>query len=533
MSGRDFRSKKFVLESFLQFVQKYVSIESMHIGTLGGEGLEANIWMQAGLPQRQGWLVEWDQERQRQLRRAQLSGWFYLCNSLALLPQALGRQIGGRGLDAFHFDLCGFLRTSFDHIRPVLPHLIKKERGRCLALSTVDKHSSPYTSDHEKFFDRACATLGLCDTRFLVRELQRQQRKVPHSRRPQNHGKNDGQPSADIANPASCAQREFGTFADILLLLTTRKPLYLVDAIDRYVYVSRWAGSSWRMRSYFFHMSEQVAATKAEVAHQLMETWIASPLRYINAEGKVSRIRVSGYRQIAKVQIKEDEVPHPPSVTIAQENQPKETQALGFVAQMLGGNALAEYQALVAKAAKFETLQKRMSQIAEMIISYNKLPVDVTESAPTEEQIPIAGALGTVAAPQGPRTVVRSEHKRVPLTKRQIVMRLIEARAAGADTYEKAQADIGPEVGMTKNYKGRLGTMFARSMGKYRPVFLFGMAKEMTEEGMKETLSLLAPWYSKIDGKPVTVTQLQEEIARAPREISARMQKQFKKRAGR
>lgn len=269
---------------FLSFVQKYIPLKEARIGTLGGEGHEASLWMTAGVPARQNWLVERDPARRAALIR-NFGSHYCIVPELTELPGALTQRYGGTEksfLDGFHFDLCGTLHSSMADILPVLPYIVERGRGHCLAITTAEGRYNTALKQTATVQNEIAGWVGPANAQRIFATMIEQQRQLPKP-------KCDPRlliPFFKDVDPVKCAQRELGMFWDLLRLLSKDESglSAIPDAMERYVYISHTSGQGWRMRTYMFHMTPLDAETPRAIgnaARATAKTWLESPLYYI------------------------------------------------------------------------------------------------------------------------------------------------------------------------------------------------------------------------------------------------------------
>ena len=289
------------------------------------------------------------------------------------------------------------------------------------------------------------------------------------------------------------------------------------------------------MRSYFFHFSEKTQASQADQVLSLMERWTSSPLLFVSVEGRESAIKINrqhttvrGLRRATVIAGEKSQT----NVEIQEVRMNQANQALSFVAQMLGGNALKEYEELAAKAKQYDALRARVLDIASTLTG--AMP-NVDSPATPSDSVPSSAAEPAQPANPTPQTpLIEAARRKEPRPSRhEIVTRLIRAQALSDEAYVREMLDIAREMGWhrDKNYRRRLGTMYSHAMGKYRSTFLYSLYRSDRARFERE-LPKLAADYSKIEGKDITVKMLLAEAKQGPEDIRVRMQRNLR-RAGR
>lgn len=153
------RPKQRVLGMLLDLLGAYVSPEDAVLATLGGEGLEAAVWEQAGVCAENGWLVERSRRRMRGLLRGHRA-YHHFQGNLTGFPKAF-RGYHGRhaALDLFHWDLCGTVEPAIEEVCGILPSLMYG-RGHCLAVTTADMRRNRTLQDHERMLHVCAQAFG-------------------------------------------------------------------------------------------------------------------------------------------------------------------------------------------------------------------------------------------------------------------------------------------------------------------------------------------------------------------------------------
>lgn len=445
-----------VIRRFLQFIASYCSLASARMATLGGEGLEASLWKKAGIDPNHGWLIE---RARKAGRRLITDHQYHFCSSLISFPRILTSVLGDKaGIDAFHLDLCGTLEANWKQFAPIIP-LVAAGKGRCLAITVADQrwNASLRNTCEAKDGDRLplnrSARTGFFD------HLLREQRSLPRASR-------RGLPP----DPAKGARREFG-FAVQLIRVLGDSPVW-PDRIERFIYVSRYQGHHFRMRTYLFHFSES-AGSYSEKISTLLRCWKKSALTIF--DGDIPTL----------VDIPE------------KERTMSKYGKLALIASSIGGEIQQEFEALVASAkdgAKAASLRTGLREIAKIA---NTL---LDDDAAREEK----------PSPQQP--AVKFENGDVV----KLQISLLRAKIAGPDALKKAYEQAFERLGLTgrKHFADRrriVGAHVARTQGKFRGNFVYRAVASQGEGVLAE----LAEIYTQLDGRPISLEQLRKEATAA------------------
>lgn len=325
--------KEQILKRFLDFVLRYVPLETAQLGGLGGQGIEAKIWADRGIPHTNGWIVERGQSSGAKL----IAGSTYnVQNQLSTLSRVMCATRGkGAALDGFHLDLCGTVSEEIMSDFKTVFELVLKSRGRSLAVTVADARRNTALENWPQFMSRAWDLLD-CDAPPIYKAITHEQLQIPvvrHKKMPAFMKSFD---------PKKAAKREFALFVELAELFHQ----YAFDCVTvkRFVYVSRYSGRPFRMRTYFFHFepthTEQPAAL-------LAKSWLGSPLTILKADGVVQTIPA-----VRAVVIQSISQPTTKTVPMTKEN----TSKLGQLASLLGGEYASEYEALLADKSRLQTI---------------------------------------------------------------------------------------------------------------------------------------------------------------------------------
>lgn len=246
-----------VLRLFLEFIRKYVPLKEAIVASLGGEGREAAIWQQAGIPGENAWLIE---RKKAQSRRLITQLPYRYTSSLVNFSRVF-RSIAGsnRGVDAFHLDLCGTIETSVDMTRRIIP-LVVKSRGRCLAITVADARRNLSVEQFSTIEKQMSRLLGFRYARMWNRLVveQGEDRKL-------------------------AVMREIGFFFHLMDMLKFYGRYAFPIKVMRFAYVSHSSGAPFPMRTYFFRISDSPRRiTHKEFGRRLYQEWFKDSLHDLN-----------------------------------------------------------------------------------------------------------------------------------------------------------------------------------------------------------------------------------------------------------
>ena len=261
-------AKESVVRRFLGFLSQWVSLPQARLATLGGMGVEAQAWVEAGIPPSHGSLIELESG----LARILIKKFDYRTHDrLSAFHTVLGNY--GEMVDGFHLDLCGTFNVDvLGDFSPTLPFILRS-RGKCLAVTVADARQNRALSNWPACRARGKELLGR-RVQPIFAELEAQQRKIPVK-------VNTSLPKFFRSgfDPHKAAKREFAFMLDILELAQAHK--CTVQSMERLVYVSRYNNRAFRMRTYLFHFGLGCTDDSLPL---LVQTWLASPLAFTDQD---------------------------------------------------------------------------------------------------------------------------------------------------------------------------------------------------------------------------------------------------------
>lgn len=326
-----------VVKIFLAMIAKHVSnLREAVLATLGGYGIEAELWQNAGVQPENGWLIE----NGRKLSSKLIKGFnFRNCGNLETFPDLFSGAKGkSAGVDGFHLDLCGTIEPKLNELANILP-LVRRGIGHCLAVTVADARKN-LTLEHFPEADKELQkVLGKKHDEFLENLLCEQNLLAE-------------KPGATF-DPENGEKREAGFFLTFVNALSKIKgsKVFLPDFLERYVYVSRYGKKPFRMRTYLFHFGHEFIERK-KVALSLAQLWQKSEL-FEFSSGSFKPVSVSV-------------VPQPQPQKEVHMVMP-EVSNLQALAEAAGGNALRQFQDLMEYIKGFGKETNLLDSIQDLL----------------------------------------------------------------------------------------------------------------------------------------------------------------------
>jgi hypothetical protein len=437
--------KSQVIRLFLQFVRAHVPLDQAIVASLGGEGREAAIWQEVGIPGSNGWVIERNRQRSRKLI-ADLP--YRYTSSLGNFARGFRSVTGaGHGVDAFHLDLCGTLELATNVARPIIP-LVINSRGRCLAITVADARRNPSVDNFPVIEKWLSALLGF-----------------RYGRMRERLGREQGE-GRELA-----LMREIGFFYAVIDLFRSRNRYAVPDKVRRFEYVSRTSGSPFAMRTYFFHFvpkSQDVGIQR--FAKQLYRLWFRERIHDLNRPPDGPR-------------------------RAEEERQMGDYGKLKTIAEVSGGEVLGQFNDLLSAASGGGKLAAVMADLRALVEKH---------SGP-EAGRPAQARARAAAAAKRPKSKARSKRSRKSKSgptsgeRLDVQVELLKAKARGQAPYERVRLATDERFS-----KGSGRALFAKTQGSNRPSFLRRLAAHNAPAINEE----LAKAYSKIEGKEVTLADL-------------------------
>lgn len=321
--------KEQVVRSFIRLLEGFIPLKEARIATLGGKGLEAQIWRELGVLPENGWLIERNHERRGKLIRTYR---YRIQNHLGTFHQTLA-GLGKVHIDAMHLDLCGTItRNVAADLKSILP-LILGSKGRCLAITVADSRRNLALEEWPRVEKRALKLFGARRLKLLYNQLLEIQKRVPT--------KQYALPFSTPSDPAKATKREIGLMVELADLLKDLGQNSLTT-LARHIYVSRYQKRPFRMRTYFFRFQKN-----REDPSSFAETWANSHLFFANGD-----------------EFEEVIVPVGQPDNLQKQGESMMKSKLGELVKVLGGAEEAEYNDLLAKSQQFETIAAAINQMS-------------------------------------------------------------------------------------------------------------------------------------------------------------------------
>jgi hypothetical protein len=462
---RDTSSKRVVVRSFLDFVRQYVPLNEARLGTLGGEGLEAVVWLKAGVRWSNAWLVEHNQKLRDKLVERGYP--FKMWPQLATLPTRLRAVYGDEThLDGFHLDLKGTIENGLQEVRPLLP-LIAASRGRCLAITVADMRGFASGVVEKMTLPSLHEQLGQSKADSLIQELSEQLSRIPKPVVPLPKFMQGG-------DPWKSALREAWVFSSLLSILTLDELCLTIRAMQRFVYISRVSGHPYRMRTYLIRFDRLVKPISPAMMQKASRVWQTSPLTYINQTSVTDLEKGVAMRQAIEPVKPADE----PSVL------------RGLVEALVpvdGGRAKREYEELLAESKGYKELSSSMNVLMS---AFDRARVALPSSpvAAQPQPLPVANpparpaptpvrtrkkAVRTKAEPKPAKATRKAESCQIVDT-----VALLEASLEDQTRYDEVKQDVARGRGLAKLTARELGGYMSRVSGKNLPDFVWRLIKK-------------------------------------------------------
>lgn len=504
-----------VLEALLAFVSRYRPLDQCVVATLGGRGLEAELWLKAGIAGSNGFLIERGRNSSRALLRRNFP--YRHTDRLGQFARKLRTLKGQRAsLDLLHVDLCGTMEPKLDDVKSLIP-LVARSRAQCLAVTVADMRRN-------LTLETPLPDVKLRAGRYLVpqtaaegffNELLLQQKELPTTI--------DLPAFFHSADPAKGAARELGVFASVMEALNPRpgRTMVVPDAIERYVFISRWSGRPFRMRSYFFHLKR----TRNNLIQLLAaeNVWRSSRLCFLKngettviaAADRPRSTEVSNFAYMVTSYAAKS--PQPDIQPAGEEPTMIEAETkyehLRKLAEAAGGKALTDFKELAARNRGLEMAFSAVAQVMQGLTPDSGAPAGITPA--TGQKTPRPSAAAEV---NDRMTAVRlAEALRLLPTKlKASVMLLTAAAEAGSTNVSKLDPGAVSAVykllglGRKKSRHRTAGAMLARTQGRFAARFVHSIMQNLDFPSVYSVVlgDHLAALYSQLLGRTITYSDL-------------------------
>lgn len=456
------RTKQVILETVLNFFFTYIRRQQGTFVTLGGQGLEANLWHQRGLPQRNGFLIERNPGRAANLIQATHG---YSCSHhMGTFARTLQAQRGAEArIDALHLDFCGQLQSQARDAASLMP-LLRFSTSPCLAITVSAQRTTPNVHHPD------------CDKRVYrqtVQTLTSQQLLIPQPK--------DLPRRFVRAEPHKGAESEF-QLAQTIWHLCSPAGLY-PNRLIRHIYISRYSGHSCRMRTVLLHLSVTPISFTS-----FLELWLNSELSFTR-EGEQQTL-------LSAVSI------YQPQENNMTGTNNKLARLRAVVIAMGDSDALALLDEIEKKAENYDKLVELMRTVispATKTIAAKPIKPSATKKPAAKKQIKA--------------TETSKDNSVAKLVKAKLTM-LKAAATKDAAKLEQAYAEAADQLGISRRRRGwrrQMGALLARANGKFRPHFLKQALETEKPDSPTTFFGGLASLYAKYTGKPTTAADLMME----------------------
>lgn len=462
-----------------EFVGRYLPVVESRLATLGGEGFEARLWQELGVPSENGWLIEHGRAFSERLIR-QFP--YRKCNKLSVFPGLLRSVCGPHAsVDVFHLDLCGTLESSLEEFRSVFPLVTGKSKGRCLAITVADQRRNRSVEEFPTLQRWGATVLGSSLAETLFAHLCREQELLL------------GQEKGGLLerDAEDGAKREFGLFLHLFHLFVgdRRFPAFLPDCVERHVYVSDYGKRPFRMRTFFLHVAERVGILPQSAPWVLARHWQNAGI-WVFRNGGFSHCQVPRDRKEMHMPVSDD------------------FPRLTLLVRTIGGPVQEEFDRLLAlaeeAAAVADDPRGAFRSLAERILGAGPGGNSSPSSAPS------------VSVPGVPQQDAGSDGGS-DLVVLRVRLNLLRARAEGGqDMYERERKNAYSMLGLTgrkhSRSRGRIvGAHYAYTQGKFRGRFV----RDAVARWGDGVIGELAGYYSAINGATVDPNVLRREAEQA------------------
>lgn len=315
----DDRAKRVVLRCLLRFLQTVIPLDRACLMTLGGWGIEADIWREAGVPLDNGWLVERDLARLGKLARGLALGYRTINNPIARLSSFFRSSI-----DYLHLDLQGtFGAAEAEQLQSVLPFVLSGT-GRTLSVTVSDSRRNIILERrvlveqvlHTLLGDVECSRRMTSLVAHYAHEANIRQARdfEPRQQAFKDFGTLLWIMFASCEDPNGAFDQYRKVFCDgkpvprtLPRLLLDSRTCALPDWVERFVYPGL---SGKRMKTYLIHFAETRNSVQlADAFGRIAELLCASDCLHVGAQAEVSSINYTHKKKRGTMaELKEEEV---------------------------------------------------------------------------------------------------------------------------------------------------------------------------------------------------------------------------------
>lgn len=310
-------AKTRITRSALTRLFRLVPVDTAHVATFGGQGVEAGIWLEFGVSPENGWLVERSKKEQKKLMDRypfQIS-----CSNLQRFPNVFREKRGAdAGLDFFHWDLSGTVDCVSRELPVILPLLIQG-KGKLLAVTYADSRANASLKEQETLKKVGQRVFGEAVFSLLLESLTELYRHEPLDGVTENFVTSEALreqrsrntalreigallhllfacasipgivPKSSLQTPIEALHGFFDKKIGLRQFLRVLQRTYLpvrLEAVEKSVYVSRYSATPKRMRHFLFRIvgRERGDVLLTEFAPEFAKLLMAMACRYVHDE---------------------------------------------------------------------------------------------------------------------------------------------------------------------------------------------------------------------------------------------------------
>ncbi len=493
------REKERIVRGLMAAALKGKELHQVRLATLGGEGLEARIWREKGLPPENGWLIDLSPAVIRRLANVFREASYHLVQGrlgtfLAHLRNAEGRK---PGLDLMHLDFCGTIEPVMSELSGIVEAVHASEQ-RILALTVSDQRRHPATDAPKEVMTLVEDVFGE-RAEHLVQALEAQ-------------GRGLRQIGWTPGRPRDFALREISTLLTLFLSqliaprlkiaaeqryarmgklwkreLSEKRPLIYPVSLERYTYTSR----GFRMRTYVWRLEPKRGSVRSAL-DSFLRAWLDAPC-YAVVAGESEPILVKPRKTEPRPQRKKDAaMPSPPTLTMEDAKQ-RLQQAMPFMSPeirescevLIKGSAAIDLDPIIERVTT-DVMGKMLGALTAGLGTKRVATPKAVTATPPKEVRPVP------APAPAPKRSKRKGHRDDDEISQMDDLRLLmlEAKVRGEDELAKTKEDLSKaHFPRQKKRLLRIGTVFARCQGKHRPQFVARVL--LRDGGMAEKLAKL------------------------------------------
>lgn len=531
-------AKQTVLKHLTALAGEYVPLHQANVATMGGEGLEAAIWRDAGVTENRMWLIDRSPRRMHELM-SQYPDANHLIGRLSRFPEILRTGYGDRSsLDYFHLDLCGTLEPALDDLKGLLSSL-SSGTGKCLAVTVADARRNLSLDNRDVMLDAASKIFGRSWNRLRASLLK-------------FHGLTCTCLVDISADPWLVTLREIGFMLNILCAMAGTTPAGAGEAlrdgnrkglpqlhleperIERFIYHSTPPVMS-RMRTYFMHLKLNTAPVAIDIAgERLARLLIRAPCIWVDGENAMpmSEIRKGGKKITVKQANDFDESRQ--GAEKMNEDRLKQLRALLRPVMALSPDIRQNMEELFALAKEgvsaerrllddvIQTLERKRARLTANGSVVNAQPADEANRADSSRPSADTDKPVTVTEPESDKTDAEDRTPTAVVEAVQaglsdlskmddIRLELLRAKAEGDEAFAAKKSEIAGRLGLGDGYSHKIAGIMTRMIGKRRPEYLARMLDKAEACDYADLLKELAGHFG------ISATKVKTEVKQAKR----------------